>query len=227
MAAPIRSKVASDAEHTNVPVVRTLKPPPEIWELVQPVELKQFNPRLTFLRRIRSSPTGLLLMAIVVALVVSVCFAVLRFRGVQKVTAVKTPQRAKVASTSSHIDAANRPNSSTSAIDTSATQPTDVIVIDNSTRATSLSGKRKVSMAVRKPDIKSESTMKLGTVSATPSALQARASDEPSTAIPDSNKKSPSDPALANPKSNTGLSRQVIAPIKPDPARKAKVIQWP
>ena len=47
MAAPMSSKVASDAEHTNLPVVRTLKPPPEIWELVHPVESKQFNPRVS------------------------------------------------------------------------------------------------------------------------------------------------------------------------------------
>ena len=44
MSAPMSSKVASDAEHTNLPIVRTLKPPPEIWELVHPVESKQFNP---------------------------------------------------------------------------------------------------------------------------------------------------------------------------------------
>ena len=230
------SKVASDAEHTNLPVVRTLKPPPEIWELVHPVESKQFNPRLTFLRRIRSSATGLLLIVAVLGLVVGVCIAGLKFHGLQKATAVKTIQPRRVASPSNGNDTASPARSSPSAIDRAETQPTDVIVIDNLRQATSPSGKRKVSRAVeaRKPDINSEPTMKSGTVSATPSALQARASDEPSTGITDSNRKSSSDPALAKPKSKTSLSPQVIAPVKsdstpvkPDSTRKAKVIQWP
>ena len=228
MAAPMSSKVASDAEHTNLPVVRTLKPPPEIWELVHPVESKQFNPRLTFLRRIKWSATGLLLMAAVLSLVLGVCIAGLKFYGLQKATAVKTIQPLHVASPSSGNDTASPTKSSTSAIDRGATQPTDVSVSDNLRRATSPSGKRKVSVAVeaRQPDIKSEPTMKLGTVSATASALQARASAELSTGITDSNKKSSADPALA-PKSKTSLSPRVIAPPKSDSTRKAKVIQWP
>ena len=226
MAAPIRTKVASDAEHTNLPVVRTLKPPPEIWELVQPVESKQFNPRRTFLRRVRSSPTGLLLMAIVVGLVLGVSIAVLRFRGVQKVTAVKTLQPAQVSSTSSGKLTANPPSSSTSAIDRGATQPTDVSVSDNSRRATSTSGKRKVSVAVgvRKPYIKSETTTDPASA---PAPSQARASDEQSTGLTVSQTKRSSDPALAKPKSKTSLSPLVIAPLKSDSTRKAKVIDWP
>jgi hypothetical protein len=167
-------------------------------------------------------------MAAVLGLVVGVCIAGLKFQGLQKATAVKTKQPLKVASPSSGNDTASPAKSFTSAIDRGATEPTDVSVSDNLRRATSPSGKRKVSMAVeaRKPDIKSEPTMKLGTVSATPSALQARASAEPSTGITDSNKSSP-DPALAMPKSKTGLSPQVIAPVKSDSTRKAKVIDWP
>src|SRR5881628_2646926 len=117
MSAPMSSKIASDAEHKNPTVVRTLKPPPEIWELVHPVESKQFNPRLTFLRRLKSSATGLILMAIVVGLVLGVCIAVLRIRGVQKMTAVETIQPVQVGSTSSGNLTGNPPNSSAAAID--------------------------------------------------------------------------------------------------------------
>jgi len=167
-------------------------------------------------------------MAAVLGLVFGVCIAGLKFYGLQKATAVKTIQPLQVASPSSGNDTASPAKSFTSAIDRGATQPTDVSVSDNLRRATSPSGKRKVSMAVeaRKPDIKSEPTMKLGTVSATASALQARASAEPSTGITDSNKKSSADPALA-PKSKTSLSPRVIAPPKSDSTRKAKVIDWP
>jgi cytoskeletal protein RodZ len=223
MSAPMSSKSASDAEHTNPPVVRTLKPPPEIWELVHPVESKQFNPRLTLLRWLRSSTTGLLLMAIVAGLVLGVCIVVLRFRGVQKMTAVETIQPAQVGSASSG-------NVSNPAIDGSVPQPTDGSVSDNSRRATSPSGKRKVSVAVeaRQLDFKSETTTDVGTHPATPPARsQAPATDKQSTGVIDSNQKSSSDSASAKPKSNTSLNPQVIAPLKSDSARKAKVIQWP
>jgi cytoskeletal protein RodZ len=230
MSAPMSSKIASDAEHTKPPVVRTLKPPPEIWELVHPVEAKQFNPRQTFLRRLGSSLIGLSLMTIVVGLVLGVCIALLRFRGVQKVTAVETIQPVQVGSTSSGNDTANPPNSSASAIDRSATQPMDGNVSDNSKRATSPSRKRKVSVAVEAehPDIESETTTDVRTHLAPPAARsQAPATGEQSTGATDSNKKSSSDSASATPKSNTSLTPQVIAPLKSDSVRKAKVIQWP
>jgi hypothetical protein len=230
MSAPMSSKVASHAEHTNLPVVRTLKPPPEIWELVHPVEAKQFNPRLTFLRRLRLSATGILLMAIVVGLVLGVGIVGFRFRSVQKINAVKTIQPVQVGSTSSGNLTANPPNAAAPTIDKSVTQPMDASVSDESRRATMPSGKRKISVAVeaRQPDIKSETTTDVGTHPATPPARsQAPATDKHSTGVIDSNQKSSSDAASAKSKSDTSLSPQVIAPLKSDSARKAKVIQWP
>jgi len=231
MSAPMSRKIASDAEHANPPVVRTLKPPPEIWELVHPVEAKQFNPRQTFLRRLRSSATGLSLVTIVVGLVLGVCFVVLRYRGVQKLTAGETIQPVQVGSTSSGNDTANPPNSSAAAIDRSVTQPTDGSVSDNSRRATLPSSKRKVSIAVeaQQPNIGSETTTEVGTNPAPPppARSQTLTTDEQSTGATDSNKKNSSASASADPKSKTSLSPQVIAPLKSDSTRKAKVIQWP
>lgn len=229
MSAPMSSKVESDTAHTTPPVVRTLKPPPEIWELVHPVEEKHFNPRQTFLRRLRSNAPGLILMAIVVGVLLGVCIAVLRIRGVQRLTAGEIIQPVQVGSTSSVNDTVNPPNSS-AAIDRSVTQPTDGSVSDNSRQATPPSSKRKVTIAVKthRPDNGSETTTDVKTNLAPPPArLQIRTTDEQSTGATDSNKKSSSDSASAKPKPNTSLSPQVIAPLKTDPARKAKIIQWP
>lgn len=230
MSAPMSSKVESDTAHTTPPVVRTLKPPPEIWELVHPVEEKHFNPRQTFLRRLRSNAPGLILMAIVVGVLLGVCIAVLRIRGVQRLTAGEIIQPVQVGSTSSVNDTVNPPNSSAAAIDRSVTQPTDGSVSDNSRQATPPSSKRKVTIAVKtqRPDNGSETTTDVKTNLAPPPArLQIRTTDEQSTAATGSNKKSSSDSASAKQKPNTSLSPQVIAPLKTDPARKAKIIQWP
>lgn len=228
MSAPMSSKVAADAEHTTPPVVRTLKPPPEIWELVHPVEAKKFNPRQTFLRRLRSNSTGLILMTMVVGLVLGVCISVLRFRGVQRSTTVETTQPVQVGSTSSDNDIANPPNNSAPAIDGSVPQPAEGSVSENSSRPTSPSSKRKVSIASRRPDIGSKTLTEVGTNPTSPSARsQVSTPDEQSTGATDNNKKSSSESSSAKPKSNTSLSPQVIAPVKSDSTRKAKVIQWP
>ncbi|HEX6729696.1 MAG TPA: hypothetical protein VF074_06785 [Pyrinomonadaceae bacterium] len=230
MSAPISSKIASDAKHKNPPVVRTLKPPPEIWELVHPVDQKQFNPRQTFIRRLGSSAIALSLVAIVVGLVLGVCFTVLRLRAVPRSTAVETIQPAQIGSTSSGNDSANPPNSSASAIDGRVPQPTtDESGSDNSRRTTSPSIKRKASIAVetRQPAIGSKTATGVEETLEPPPRSQTRTTDEQSTGATDSNEKSSSDSASPKPKSNTSLSPQVIAPVKSDSTRKAKVIQWP
>src|SRR5688572_5184946 len=170
MSAPMSSKVASDGQHTNPPVVRTLKPPPEIWELVHPVEAKQFNPGQTFLRRLGSRATSLSLLALLVGLVSGAGFVALKFRGVQSSKAVEKIQPGQVGSTPSRNDTATPPNSSAAAVDGSESQPTDGIVSDNSRRATPPSNKRKASIAVeaRRPDIASETTNVEKSVAAPP-----------------------------------------------------------
>lgn len=231
MSAPISSKIASDAEHKNPPVVRTLKPPPEIWELVHPVDQKQFNPRQTFLRRLGSSATALSLVAIVVGLILGVSVTVLRLRAVPGSTTVETIQPAQVGSTSSGNDTVNPPDSSATATDGRVPQPTtDGSFSDKSRRATPPSIKRKASNAVeaRQAAIGSETTTGVeGNLAPSPTRSQTRTTDEQSTGAADRNEKSSSDSASAKPKANTSLSPQVIAPVKSDSTRKAKVIQWP
>src|SRR5262245_8560434 len=65
---------------TNAPNVRTLKPPPEIWELV-PVPTKEFKPRRAFATRLASSSTKLILLPIAVGVIVGVGIAVWRVQS--------------------------------------------------------------------------------------------------------------------------------------------------
>lgn len=228
MSAPMSSKVASDGQHTNSPVVRTLKPPPEIWELVHPVEAMQFNPGQTFLRRLGSRATVLSLLALLLGLLLGAGFA-LKFRSVQSSTAVEKTQPVQAGSTSTDNHTATPPNSSAAAIDESVSEPTDGMVSDNSGRPAPSSRKRKVSIAVeaRRPDIGSETTNVEKSVAPPPARAEILTSNERSAGAIDSNKKSSSDPVSEKLKSKTTLSPQVIAPTKSDSTRKAKVIQWP
>ena len=216
------SKIAPDAEQINRPVVRTLKPPPENWELVHPVE---FNSHQTFLRRLRSGAMNLILMAIVAGLIVGVGIAVFRFRSAQKSTPMKTIQPVQVGSTSTGSDTTNPKDSSAPPTDMSVTQPANVSV-GNSRRAPSTSSKRKVSTDVEagQPDIGSETATDVA-----PRAVRSQptTADQRSTGAADSDLKSSSDSASGKPKPNPSLSPQVIAPLKSDSVRKAKVIQWP
>ena len=67
-----------EATPINPPVVRHLKPPPEIWELVQPVEPRPYSPRLAFLTRFRPSATSLILFAVVGGVLLGIGAAIFR-----------------------------------------------------------------------------------------------------------------------------------------------------
>jgi cytoskeletal protein RodZ len=213
------SKNEPQLEHVKPPVVRTLKDPPEIWELVHPVEAQPFNPRLSFLRSVAKS---LILLVIVGGLGFGVWTVVSRFRSVQKPTDTKAIQPLPVSRGS---ETANSPNSSSPPIDNSVTQPTDVTVSDNSRRATPRSSKRKTSVAaeVQRPDIAvAETTMQVS-----PAKPLAPKADQQARVATDRDKQDVADSASAKPKPTATLNPLVIAPPKSDPKRKAKVIQWP
>lgn len=238
------NQIPSLPAHKDPPVVRTLKPPPEIWELVHPVESKQFNPRVNFIRRLKMSATSLILMAMVAGVFLGVCIAVLRLRGVPKPTTVETLRSVQVGSGPSGKETANPATSSalpstappstalpSTALPSTApssygtvTQQASATEGDNPTRPSLPSSKRKVrtALAAQQLDIKSETP-----TSARNNPVPARSAAPATDGATDSNKKGSSDSAAVKPKSNTGLSPQVITPVKSDTERKAKVIQWP
>jgi len=208
---------SADTTPINPPVVRTLKPPPEIWELVRPVEPRQYSPRLTFLTRFRLSATKLILMAIVGGVVLGVCAAIVRFRGVEYPTTKATSQSLQVDSTAKVKEAPSQPSPVTP-IESSAAQPTDVPVAEVATPAPARSNKRKTSVGaeVQRTDIASSEA-----------GSQTAKTDQQSKAATDTDKKTPADSATAKPKATAALIPVVVAPPKSAPTPKAKVIQWP
>jgi cytoskeletal protein RodZ len=212
-----------DSEHINARVVRTLKDPPEIWELVHPVEEKQFNPRLVFLTRLRSGAKSLILLVVGGGLALGVLTVVSRFRTVQEPSAtIKTIQPVPVSRSS---ETANAPNSTAPPIDSSVTQPTDVSVSDNSRRAIPRLSKRKPSIAaeVQRPAIASTETP----MQVSPPTAPAPKTDQQARVATDSDKQDVAGSASAKPKPTATLNPRVIAPPKSDPQKKPKVIQWP
>ena len=237
------SNNAPETEQIKPTVVRTLSPPPEIWELVHPVEERQSNSRGSFLRRYTPTAISIVLVVIVGALGAAIWTGDLRFRNVQKPTTSakaqplqvdttpapieKTP--APIEKTPAPIETTPAPNDTTPApssapqIASSVTQSTGVSVSDNSKRSTSHSIKRKTGIAAQVQQGAASSSQ-----TTTPLRTQpARQTDQQSKVAPDSDKKNSADLGTAKPKSNANVNPVLSAPPKAASTPKAKVIQWP
>jgi len=237
------SNNAPETEQIKPTVVRTLSPPPEIWELVHPVEERQSNSRGSFLRRYTPAAISLVLVVIVGALGAAIWTGDLRFRNVQTPTTSakaqplqvdttpapieKTP--APIEKTPAPIQTTPAPNDTTPApssapqIASSVTQSTGVSLSDNSKRSTSHSIKRKTGIAAQVQQGAASSSQ-----TTTPLRTQpARQSDQQSKVAPDIDKKNSADSGTAKPKSNANVNPVLSVPPKAASTPKAKVIQWP
>ncbi len=230
------------------PVVKTLKDPPEIWELVQVHEMPgRFDPGLALVSHLSSRKAKLILLTLTVVLISAVCtFAVLRLRGFQVLSgataqgqeergtnqSVPASQASKTPTSAGSVasDTTNSPpENPVSASEAPSIQPTGVSVNDSSKRTapfasptTSFSGRKAVGSNRQNP----ESQSRLAAAETAASAV-ARPQTPPIASVTESDKKTSSDSALAKPKSNSTLSPQLIAPPTTSSTPKAKVIQWP
>jgi hypothetical protein len=244
------SNNAPETEQIKPTVVRTLSPPPEIWELVHPVEERQSNSRGSFLRRYTPTAISIVLVVIVGALGAAIWTGDLRFRNVQKPTTSAKAQPLQVDTTPAPIEKTPAPiektpapiektpapiettpapvettpaPSSASQIASSVTQSTGVSVSDNSKRSTSHSIKRKTGVAAEVQQGAASSSQ-----TTTPLRTQpARQSDQQSKVAPDIDKKNSADSGTAKPKSNANVNPVLSVPPKAGSTPKAKVIQWP
>ena len=220
-----------ETEQIKPTVVRTLSPPPEIWELVHPVESLQSNSRGSFLKRYTLTAISLVLVVIVGALGAAIWTGDLRFRDVQKPTTSAKAQPLQVETTPAPIDTTPAPKdttpvpSSTPQIDTrvtldsTVTQPTSVSISDNSKRSTSYSIKRKTSVAAG---------VQPGAVSASETNTRlrtqpARQTDQQTKVAPDIDKKNSAESGTAKPKSNANVNPVLSAPPKAASTPKAKL----
>jgi hypothetical protein len=254
MSAPIRRPIVSDRssyldsfdefEHERTggnSSARTLKPPPEIWELVHPVSEEHFKPAEALAGRLANRNLFMVVVAILLASGVSL--AAWKFHIPQKVAAVfaepDVPAKKSAPMTARHTTVdATKTISSTGATMTNAAviQPTAQGV--NNDVAQPITTARM--SAVRKPS-------KSGTRAASAAAAAMPSSITTTSVVPSAGTKSKAQPGTgassvvsgenknavnatdtaAKSKPTSAASPQLVAPVKPTPAPKPKVIQWP
>ena len=179
-------------------VVKTLKDPPEIWDLVHEAP-RTFNPRSAFFSRITSMRKTFALGACAAVLLIVGCAVGLVM--MRKSQARNLPVEVPAAPVAAAETTVSRPPETQAAVETPPVQ----VVNDNHVRAVP----NKARMLIRQPR-------------AVPVVNEAPPENVPSTEAP-----VVATPKFGSPKPapppNTALSPQVITPSKP----KGKVIQWP
>lgn len=223
--APIAAVPAGDTMTRAVmktAVVRTLKDPPEIWDLVHEVP-RGFNARSAFLTRLKTSKTGLAFrLAAVVILIAAVTVGVMVLRNVQARNGGNLATHAKASSTTT-INAdrpvLSQPNSSNSDVPSppapDVAAPSFVAPETNnvSVNETPSVNRKTGSHSFRRASRRVEQN------STPPVAANATVQPVASTTV-----KTPE--AQPKPKTSSPLSTQMISPAK-SAAPKGKVIQWP
>ena len=206
---PVTRAVAKSA------VVRTLKDPPEIWDLVHEVP-RGFDARSAFVTRLKSSKTGLAfrLGALVVLLAAGVV-GVMLLRGVQarnEGSAAAVTKQPAATSTERSVTTKPESSSQPTTAPASVTEPSSVSPIESTATAEQPINNPKP----RWPRVRSHrSEPKL-----TP-PVESSTTVQPVPALP-----TKPAPQAVQPKVNTPLSTQMISPPK-NAAPKGKVIQWP
>jgi len=254
MSAPIRRPIASDTssyldgfdefehEHNKAnSSARTLKPPPEIWELVHPVSEEHFKPAEALVSRLAKK--NLFMVVVAILLTSGVSLAAWKFHIPQKVAAVfaepdvpakksapMTVRRTTVDNTKAIPSAAATMTNAAviqptaQGVNNNVAQPTTTVVSKSAVRKSNKSGSHVASVAAGAPT-------PITTTSVEPGAAtkpKAQPGSGGSNAISSENKNAlnaTDTPAKSKP--NSAASPQLVAPVKPTPAPKPKVIQWP
>ena len=187
-------------------VVKTLKDPPEIWDLVHEAP-RTFNPRSAFLSRITSMRKTFALGACAaVLLIVGAGVGVVMLRSSPARNLPAEVPTAPVAAAETTVSNPQQPQAVVES-------PPVEVVNDNHVRAVPNNAR----MQIRQP--RQSPVFNEAPVENVPST------EAPAVATPKFESPKPAPPAVkTNP--NTGLSPHVIAPAKNAPA-KGKVIQWP
>lgn len=227
------SSAATPAAISTVPVVRatvktemvrTLKDPPEIWDLVHE-EPRGFNARSAFVTRLKSIRTGhAFLLAALAVLICAGVVGVMLFRGATARNERSSEANAKQAApemTNSHANAPQQNNAQPAAIDSASTvsalPPLPTVEGDvnageqpgayRKAGARSRPGLHRAERSSSTPQVAEETVQPLAVAPAKPK-LDVRADSR------------------AKLKDSSALSPQMIAPAK-TATPKAKVIQWP
>ena len=215
-----------DRRQSAPPVIRQLKPPPEIWELVHPVTSSKAKRGRPFLSRVMSKWTALVILAFVVGTAAGVGVALWNHPAARSFlsapqTQVATPQQQPVSPAPASAELAPATSNDGQPIADSTTPPavvsneTQPEASENTTRPSVKKGF--VPRQVRTPDAA------LGVRVGSPTSTNNQRPTEPAVAPQQSSTESTS----KKPKSETAEGSQVITPVKPAPTSKPKVIPWP
>ena len=185
------------------PIVKTLKDPPEIWDLVQEAP-RDFNPRSAFLSRLKSMKNSFALRVAAVLLVSAVAVAgamlVKRSQVHNSEPAAVVPATQNLATeTTGSAPATVEKMNSEPVVSTSETQ---VVRNHGSRKSVGLARQARPRPTIAENVVTENKTVAPPVIA--PPQIETRSSN----------------------KANAGLSPQVIAPAKNAPA-KPKVIQWP
>ena len=210
-----------ESDSIKVPVVRKLKPPPEIWELVHPVPPRQSGLGNNFITRIVSSRSVFILLVVVILCV----GGFLGVRNGKRIAGARTAP----------VDTATEVNSKKAAADKKSTEESNVpapvvtsSVDQTSAVADSANPKRKASQR------RSNSIGALPKIDNSSAVGESVSSPEGPAAVPSNQKTRPSanitetaGPSSVESTRKSSLSPQLIDSPKPSAPRKSKVIQWP
>jgi hypothetical protein len=235
--APVSRAVARAAAGSTV--VRTLKDPPEIWDLVHPAP-KGFDARSAFVARLSSMRSAFAFRALTIVVLASVCAAVgvWWLSGVQARSAARpdgeiTPVVVVSAPSTSAPNAATADAAATNATAPSSLTPSAPVSLTGESSAPTLPSVNNGASTAPAP-----STDKPVFARRRSLRVYSDRSDEPAKAATNDVSQPVAAPVTApakisaqkepviTSKNNTPLSSQMIAPVK-TATPKAKVIQWP
>jgi hypothetical protein len=214
-------------------VIRTLKDPPEIWDLVHTAP-KGFNARSAFVARFNSMRRGFAFRALMVVVLASVCaVGVWVLRGVQARGEANTDRESRPAAVVSAPSAA-APNPAVPNAPSTSDPPAGAGVIDPNARSSAAAASGSNSEVVT-PDVTIDKPVftRRRSVRITADGADQRSNmatndvSQPAAPLPGL-KMSPqtrTEQGITN-KNRVHLSPQLIAPVK-SATPKAKVIQWP
>jgi len=213
-----------ESDSIKVPVVRQLKPPPEIWELVHPVPPRQSGHSYAFITRLVSSRSMFILLVVVILSV----GGFIGVRNGKRIAGVRTAP----------VETATEVNSRKAAADKKSTEESNVPapVVTSSVNQTNAVGesenpKRKASRQRNKP---SGGAIQVSDRSAVGKSVSSPEGSEVS--LPGNQKTRPSANTTETPGASSvdgvatrksSLSPQLIDSPKTSAPRKSKVIQWP
>jgi len=211
-------------------VVRTLKDPPEIWDLVHEAP-RSFDARSAFVTRLQSMKTGLAFRAATAVVLIGMCVVgVLVLRGVQARSERNVEPRVSNTSQPNNIEqpvgpvTAVAPVATTQTVATpeAATQP---VASPTTEVAPPTAETNKPAVVIRRYSAGSRVYMSSHRAERETTPVAADEAAQP-VAAPAEKSAPVRIEATAKPKTNAPLSPQLITPAK-NSTTKAKVIQWP